>query len=415
MVNSEYGIETLPPQFIATVEDAAVGLRGYIVVDTTVDGRSCGGMRMLENVTIEEVKGLARGMTLKYGFNGMAQGGAKAGIVANPDMSPEKKRLILHRWGEIVAPLLRSRYYITGTDMNVWQDDINVVHAAAGYREPVPRRGKGNKSGLFTGYGVMIVTEAAAAFRGVDLSKCTVAVEGFGSVGSAYALLMAKKKGAQIVAISTTKGAIYNPKGLDVDKLIELSRTTGHSVVESYEPAEHIGNDELLTLDVDILAPCAGIYSIDAGNAADIKASMICPGANIPVTRRAQKMLFERGIVSIPDFTSNWGGVLGNKLEVLGVDDDYVETFFRRKNKERLIDLLRKAEAVGEPAFDVAERYAMERFGKIKKEAEARSGRAFLKKAALRVFNMGLIPEIISKHLAPYYFDRALGGDDQIH
>ena len=189
--------------------------------------------------------------------------------------------------------------------MNVWQDDIDVVHAAAGYREPAPRRGKGNKSGLFTSYGVMIVTEAAAAFRGVDLSKCTVAVEGFGSVGSTYALLMAKKKGANVVAISTTNGAIYNPKGLDVDKLIELRVTKGHGVVEVYEPAERISNDELLTLDVDILAPCARIHSINAANATAIKASMICPGANIPVTRPAQTMLFQRGII-----------VVGNLLEI---------------------------------------------------------------------------------------------------
>ena len=411
--NGDLKVET-PPQFIATVEDASVGLRGYIVVDTTVRGHSCGGMRMFQDVTLEEVTGLARSMTLKYGFNGMAQGGAKAGIAADPDVSPEQKRRILHRWGEIVAPLLRSRYYITGTDMNVWQDDIDVVHAAAGYREPAPRRGKGNRSGLFTGYGVMIVTEAAAAFKGVDLSKCAVAVEGFGSVGSAYAMLMAGKTGAKVVAISTTKGAIHNPDGLDIEKLIALKATHGHRVVEAYDAADRITNDELLTLDVDVLAPCARIHSIHAGNVADIKASMVCPGANIPVTPEAHQALFERGIVSMPDFTANWGGVLGNKLEALGVDDDFVEDFFRRKNKDRLVGLLRTAAAKEEPVVAVAERYALERFAATKREAEAKTGGAFLKTLALRIFNLGLIPEVVCKPLAPFYFDRALGGDGPI-
>ena len=414
MVIDGPAIETPPPQLIATIEDPAVGLRGYIVVDSTVNGQSCGGMRMFSDVTVEEVTGLARSMTLKYGFNGMAQGGAKAGIAADPDMPDEQKRAVLRRWGEIAAPLLLSRSYITGTDMNVGQGAIDVVHAAAGYREPPPRRGKGNKSGLYTGYGVMIVSEAAAAFRGVELDRCRVAVEGFGAVGSAYAMLMAKKKGARVVAISTTRGAIYHPDGLDIDRLLALRAEHGHRVVETYDGAERIAQEDLLTLDVDLLAPCARIHSIHAGNAGSIRATMVCPGANIPVTPEAEAILHRRGIAYLPDFTANWGGVLGNKLEALAVDDAFIETFFRDKNRQRLVDLLRAAEAAGEPAAAIAERYAMDRFARIKAAAEARSAGTTLKSLALRVFNMGLIPEFICRPLAPYYFERALGADEPI-
>lgn len=404
----------LAPQLIATVEDAAIGLKGYVVVDTTVQGRSCGGVRMFDDVCLDEIKGLARSMTLKYGFNGMAQGGAKAGIVADPEMPTEQKRRILRRWGEITAPLMTSRAYITGTDMNVWQGDIDAVHAAAGFKEPAPRRTKGRKSGLFTAYGVMVVTEAAAAFKGLDLSRCSVAVEGFGAVGSAYAMLMTQRKGARVVAISTTKGAIYNPAGLDVEKLLALKQQLGNSLVEDYDAAERIDPRELLTLDVDLLAPCARIHSIDATNAQRIRAPIVCPGANIPVTRRAAQILFERGVVSVPDFTANWGGVLGNKLEALGVSDDYVEAFFRKKNKHRILDLLSKAEARRKPLVEIAEGYALARFARIKEQAETKSARGYLKGLALRLFNSGVFPEVVYRPLAPAYFDRALGRDEAI-
>ena len=120
-------LTNLDPQFIGIVEDRSIGLLGYVVVDTTVNGHSCGGLRVLPGVTVEELKGLARAMTLKFGFSGMSQGGAKAGIVADQEISLEEKRKLLKRFTEIISPLLRSKYYITGPDMNTTIDDIDNV------------------------------------------------------------------------------------------------------------------------------------------------------------------------------------------------------------------------------------------------------------------------------------------------
>jgi glutamate dehydrogenase (NAD(P)+) len=407
-------LKSLEPQFVGVASDRSIGLLGYVVVDSTIDGHACGGLRFDSGVTVEELKGLAWSMTLKYGFSGMAQGGAKAGISADPDLPEERRRELLVRFGEIIGPLLRSRFYISGTDMNTTVADIDTMMRAAAMKVPAPRRDKGKKSGLFTALGVMVAAEAAAPATGFTLAGSTVAIEGFGAVGSAFGWLMAKKKGAKVVAVSTSRGAIYNANGLDVEVLLRLREEFGNASVTAYEHADRIRNEELLELKVDLLSPCARHHCIDLNNVTRIQARLVCPGANIPVTHEADKVLFSRGIVSVPPFAANCGGVLGNKVEMLGVDDEFIEAFIRRKNAGRILALIAESRKIGEAPIFLAERYAMSRFRAMQETAVRGGIGGEIYRVGLKAFNAGLLPERVLRPLAPIYLEKAMATDPEV-
>jgi glutamate dehydrogenase/leucine dehydrogenase len=402
----------LHPQLICTVQDKSIDLLGYIVIDTTVNGKSCGGLRIHSSITIDELKGLARGMTLKYGFTGTAQGGAKAGIIANINTPSEHKQMLLNRFGNIIAPILKSNHYISGPDMGTTQADMKKMLSAAGVKVPTRRKAKGFKSGFFTALSVMIAAESAVLYREFDFEKCTVGIEGFGSVGSSLAWLFAIKKKAKIVAVSTNKGAIYNQNGLDVIELLKLRDKVGDELVNVYEKADRIEVEKLLTLDADILSPCAAPHTIYGSNAGDIKARIICPGANIPITNDAEKILFQNGITSVPYFVANYGGVIGNTMETTGVSDEYIEGFFRNKYRNRILNLLKDSEYQKIPVSNLAEDYAINHFKKIKARAEQKNVKNIFYKVALKSFKIGLIPYWISKLLGRIYFNRLIGRDD---
>ena len=403
--------EPLParePEFLCTVRDDSMGLLGHVVVHASIDGHACGGLRMFDTVCVEELQDLARSMTLKYGFSGMSQGGAKAGIVAPPEMSTERRRGLLFRFGQLIAPLLRSGYYSPGPDMNTTAEDIEHLLSAAAVRSPGPRRGMGKKSGLYTGMSVMVAAEAVASVLQETLEGKTVAIEGFGAVGSALAMLMAKKKKARIVAISTTQGAIYNAAGLDVNRLLVLRQSHGNNVVNAYDDADHIEMEELLLLDVDILSPCARRNSITKSNVDKVRARVVCPGANNPVTLEAHAELFRRGVIAVPHFIANCGGVIGNKAEVLGVDEEFVEEFIRQRNLERLRSLILRSREAGETMIEIALREASNSFDRMQRNAARRSAGNRLRRAGLRAFNAGLVPKAVARSLAPWILGRTM-------
>jgi glutamate dehydrogenase (NAD(P)+) len=412
IVSSE--ARTIVPQFVAEVRDDSIGLLGYVVVDSTVRGRSCGGLRLFDNVSVDQLKALARGMTLKYGFSGMPQGGAKAGIVADPDMPKDQKQRLLFRFGEILHPVLRSGYYISGPDMSVEHDDIDVMMAGAGVQVPSPRREKGKKSGFFTALGVMVAVEACLAADAVDPAGITVAIEGFGAVGTSLALLLSERKRSRVVAVSTTKGALYDPRGLDVAELARLREQHGNRSVEFYRGADQIRNEDLLTLEVDVLAPCAGQYTVTEENVDRIRARYICPGANNPVTAGAEQSLARKGVVSVPYFTANCGGVLGNKMEILDATDTFIESMIREKNRDRIGRLIALARERREPLYPIAEQYALERYRGMQASAAVPSVKGRMHAAGLGLFNAGLIPSAFHRLFATPYLRRAMAGDPPI-
>jgi glutamate dehydrogenase (NAD(P)+) len=403
----------LNPQLVVIAEDKSTGLLGYVVIDDTINGHACGGLRMHSKLTIDELKTLARSMTLKYGFTGMAQGGAKAGIVMGQDIQVARKQELLKRFAQIISPLLKSKRYITGPDMNTTQDDIDFMLKSIGIRVPKPRRNTGHKSGFYTALGVMVGIEAAAEHKKMKISNCKVAIEGFGSVGSALAYLLVTKKDSKVIAISTSKGAIYEEKGLDIMKLITLRNKHGDDVVNVYKEATTIDKSKLLTLDVDILSPCAIYHTISMNNVNEIKAPIICAGANNPATRDAEEKLFEKGILSVPFFMVNCGGVLGNKLEVTGVSDIFIEGFLRNKIFNHIIDVIKKAEETNNSMLSIAEKYSIRNFNEMKSRDNKGIKNIFYK-SVLEMFNRGLFPKFIVKLFAPVYLKKTMLKDKSL-
>jgi glutamate dehydrogenase/leucine dehydrogenase len=397
----------LNPQLVVIAEDKSTGLLGYVVVDDTINGHACGGLRMHSKLTIDELKTLARSMTLKYGFTGMAQGGAKAGIVMAQDIQGERKQELIKRFAQIISPLLKSKHYITGPDMNTTQDDIDFMLKSIGMRIPNPRRNTGHKSGFYTALGVMVGIEAAAEYKKMKISNCRVAIEGFGSVGSALAYLLVTRKGSKVIAISTSKGAIYEEKGLDIMKLITLRNKHGDDVVNVYKEATTIDKSELLTLDVDILSPCAIYHTINMNNVNEIKASIICAGANNPATRDAEEKLFKKSILSVPFFMINCGGVLGNKIEVTRVSDLFIEGFIRNKIFNHIIDVIKKADETNNSMLSIAENYSIRNFNEMKSRDNKGIKNIFYQ-SALEIFNRGLFPKFIVKLFAPVYLKKTM-------
>ena len=389
----------------ATVWTATDGrsVLGYVVVDSTIRGRSCGGLRMLPDVDEPELRYLARSMTLKYGFLALPQGGAKAGIRGDPDAPLDQRRKLLVEFARVIAPLLRSKTFLPCADMGTKGADIRYMLGSVGL--PVPRRHlPGDASGYYTALSVLAGAGQAARHLRFDLAGCTAAIEGFGSVGRPLANLLAGQ-GVKVVAISTSSGAIYDPKGLGVDRLERLAEEAGSAVVELYWRAERIDRAALLELDVDLLCPCARHHSIHEGNAARIAARAICPGANNPLTEPAEVALTQRGVLCLPDFVTNCGGVLGGTMEFAAIAPRSIAAFIERHLAAAIGAILDQADRDRVPPRAVAEAMAMRRFDRVKHRAEhSLSSRLF--GAAVGLYRCGLLPSRLVGALAPYYFRR---------
>jgi len=174
-----------------------------------------------------------------------------------------------------------------------------------------------------TGYGVVVAAKAACEFADMDIKGSTVAIEGFGKVGGGVARYMSEE-GAKVVAISTLEGTLYGSDGLDVNRLLAMRKEFGDRVVKEYEGAQLIDKGEIYFLPVDILVPGARPYVIDRDNANRIQAKVISSIANLPISDEAEEILFNRKILSVPDFISNAGGVLLAVVDILGGTADDV-------------------------------------------------------------------------------------------
>jgi glutamate dehydrogenase (NAD(P)+) len=379
---------------------------GYVAIDSTVGGRSCGGIRMFPDIDEAEIQALARSMTLKYGFLGLPQGGAKAGVLGNPEAPREERLERLVEFGRAIKPLLQNETFIPNADMGTHSADIRHMLNAVGIR--VGRRElHDNSSGYYTAHSVWAGVEQSAHHIGLDLSRCTAAIEGFGNVGKPLASLLAAA-GVKVVAISTSRGALYNPHGLDVDRLVRLADEVGSQVVEIYRGGLSLRHEALLELPVDVLCPCARWNSIHSGNAPRISARIICPGANNPITPDAETALFKRGLLCLPDFVTNCGGVLGGTMEFASVSRERITTFIEHHIGERITWLLGEAKAKNCSSREVAVPLALHRFEEVRQGADHPTPIGYLFKAGLELYRRGWIPGPLVAAVSLHYFKRTL-------
>ena len=304
--------DELGPSKFVHIYDPQCELRAIVVVDNVARGPSIGGVRMATDVTAEEVFRLARAMTLKNAAADLPHGGGKSGILTDPKTSD--KETLVRAFAKAIRELAE---YIPGPDMGTDELCMAAVHDEIGRAVGLPRELGGiplDEIGA-TGYGVAASAEVACEFCELDLVGATVAIEGFGNVGRHAARFLAEM-GCKLVAASDTGGTVFDPEGIDVDQLASIKME--HGSVTACEQGKKLTNAEIFEIQCDILVPAARPDCIHVDNAKGIKAKLILQGANIPATADAERILYERGVVNVPDFICNAGGVICASVEYHG-------------------------------------------------------------------------------------------------
>ncbi len=350
--NDEWG-----PERVLKVHDPKSGVRGVLVIDNTARGPGKGGMRMVPDITTQEVFGLARAMTWKNALADIPFGGAKAGIKADP--KSVNKEEVMRSFARLLAPVI-PKYYIAGPDMNTTEremawfaDELGTRMACTG--KPSAVGGLPHELGS-TGFGVAHTTQVSMEYMKKPLSGATVAIEGYGNVGT-FTHKFLTEMGAKVVAISDSKGTAYLPKGLDYDHALETKAKQG--TITKYEGAEVKSAASLFGLNVDILIPGARPNVITDANAGDVKAKLVVEAANIPMTPAIEAKLASRGIVVIPDFVANAGGVISSYAETIGHTPE--QMFVMVKSKIRTNTQLVMERSMGKDVRGAALAIAQER------------------------------------------------------
>ncbi len=324
--------DKLGPEYILKTFNKKHGVWGYLVIDNTARGVGKGGIRMTPGVTEEEVARLARAMTYKNALADIPFGGAKAGLAYDPKIhTPAEKKEIIQWFARQLQPFL-IKYYIAGPDVNTTEVEMGQFVAAAGNRKAAT--GKPKKFGGLphelgsTGYGVAEAAKIAAEFGGINIGGATVAIEGFGNVGT-FAFKFLEDMGARVVAVSDSRGAIYNPVGLDYKAVMAAKKTSG--TVTAYKNASRSDGRKIFELDVDILIPAALPDVINEKNIDQVRAKIIVEGANIPMRLEFEKILERKGVLVVPDIAANSGGVISSYAEHKGYDAEKMFKLVRQK------------------------------------------------------------------------------------
>jgi glutamate dehydrogenase (NAD(P)+) len=306
--------DALGPVKIIHLHEPSVGLQGIVVVDNVAAGPAIGGLRMAVDVDLAECARLARAMSLKNAAAGLAHGGGKSVLRGDPKMPVERKEELIRA---MACALADCRDYIIGPDMGTNETCMGWVHDEIGRAVGLPRELGGiplDEIGA-TGWGVRHAVEVAAELCDLVLDGARVAIQGFGSVGQ-HAARFLSDLGCVVVAVADSKGAIHHENGLRLDDLLALKHE-GKSVTE-YPDGKTLSNDELVGIDCEIWIPAARPDVIHSGNVATLRARMVVSGANIATTEEAERYMHERGIVNVPDFIANAGGVICAAMEYRG-------------------------------------------------------------------------------------------------
>jgi len=315
----------LTVNFPVEMDDGSVQVfTGYRVQHNSGPGPTKGGIRYHQNVGLGEVKALSMWMTWKCAVVGIPFGGAKGGVRVNPKLlSQSELQNLTRRYTAEISVLIGPTRDIPAPDVNTnaqimaWVMDtysMNIGYSVPGVvtGKPIVLGGSEGRSEA-TGRGCVYAIEEAAKVRNLDLSRTKTVIQGFGNAGSVAARLMSLDAGSSVVAVSDSRGGIYNPAGLDVMEVIRHKARTG-SVID-FPNAENVTNAELLELPCDILIPAAMERQITAENAPRIKAKLIAEAANGPTSPEADNILYEQGAFVIPDILCNAGGVTVSYFE----------------------------------------------------------------------------------------------------
>jgi glutamate dehydrogenase (NAD(P)+) len=342
--------DQLGPEKIVHIHEPRVGLKAVVVVDNTAAGPAIGGTRMVPHVSVEECVRLARAMTLKNAAAGLAHGGAKSMVAGDPAMGHHDKERLMRSFAAAIRNLAE---YIPGPDMGTNETAMAWVKDEIGRSVGLPREIGGiplDEIGA-TGFGLAIAAEVAQEISGVALRGARVVVQGFGAVGRHAARFLAGK-GARLIAASDSKGAVLDPDGLDIGRL-EAHKDAGGSFAD-LAAATRVTSEDLIGIDCDIWIPAARPDVIREDNVDRLRAKVVLQGANIPATPGAERRMHERGILSVPDFIANAGGVIAAAVEYHGGTEKAALDAIADKIAANTCAVLKTAKETGVPPREAA-------------------------------------------------------------
>ncbi|MDP2641255.1 MAG: Glu/Leu/Phe/Val dehydrogenase [Candidatus Yanofskybacteria bacterium] len=366
------------PEYVIEVYDPKIGMEGFLVIDNTAFGRGKGGIRMTSDVTKEEVWRLARTMTWKNALADIPFGGAKAGIVWKGG-DVKLKKAFVQSFARLIKHFTPKKY-IAGPDVNTGEEEMRwFVEATGSWRSATGKPanlcmeafGKaGEKCGIphefgSTGFGVAKAAQVAASQLGIDMKNASVAIHGFGNVGTfAYRHLV--ELGAKIVAIADKTGAVFAPEGFEEKQIRQL--ISSKSPISDYKGGKKIGSEAFWSIPVDILIPASVTDVIHEANKDGIQARIIVEGGNIPMRESIEEELFSKGILIVPDFVANAGGVISSYAEYRGYNPkrmfDLVERKIMRMTRLVLKESMRRKKNPRAIALELAQKKVAERMKK---------------------------------------------------
>lgn len=377
MVDIEEFADEWGPEKILQVYDPETRMKGILVIDNTALGPGKGGIRMTSTVNVEEVFRLARTMTWKCALAELPFGGAKSGIIADPKKISKQEKINMIKAFAVALKPLSPSHYVAAPDINTGEEEMAAYALANGSFKSCTGKpadmcvSPGEKCGIpheygSTGYGVFHAIRVSAEYRGLGLKEVKITIDGFGNVGSFLAKYLSEF-GAKVVAVSDSKGCIYNPEGLDYERLKRVKEET-RSVI-NYEPGQVLAYKEIFELPVDILVPASIPDVINEKNADAIKAKIVVEAANIPVRYDIEKRLQERGILVIPDFVANAGGVISSYAEYIGENPTKMFEMVEEKIARNVSLVVKEAEKEGlmprDAALKIAQKRVREAMGKL--------------------------------------------------
>lgn len=349
------------PAKILHVYEPKAGLKGILVVDNVAAGPSIGGIRMARDVSVEECFRLARAMTFKNIAAGLPHGGGKVVVEGDPGMDKSKKETIIRA---LAASLRDIEEYILAPDMGTneecmaWiKDEINRVVGLPRELGGIPLDEIGA-----TGWGLFHSIEIAADRMGLPLEGADIIVQGFGAVGRHTARFL-HQRGVNFVGISDSRGAIHNPNGIDLDRLIAI-KDQGGSVVD-YGDAEKIEPDALISTRCEVWIPAARPDIINDRNVTQLRTKIVAQGANIPCTSGAEEYMHANNILCLPDFIANAGGVISAAMEYAGATTTMVMQRIEETLRSNTTAMLNRVEKDNIMPRTAALDFAKERLRKV--------------------------------------------------
>lgn len=324
---------------------------GHVVIDTLVQDRSAGGVRIADDLPVEEVHELAREMSLKYSLFHLPRGGAKSGVRMDSGLDPARRLAALEDFGRKLAPILGNGIYSPGMDMNCGPDELRAIYRGAG----IQLAGITDTS-WFTALGVFHAVEATAARLGIEGRPVALAIEGFGSVAR-HLMDRLHPDRYRIRSIATIVGAVRGREPFTPAELAGARDRHRDELVHHLD-GEAGSREDVLTDEVDILLPSSRIHAITDEVARALRARAVVPIANAPYVGGAVATLHGRGVVCLPGYLSNCGGVLASSLADQGLPVPDVEDLFATRYRTIVEGILRAAASAGRPATEVAEALA---------------------------------------------------------